>query len=74
MALLILSEELAKQEELFEALVDSFDSIQEVSRDRLYGTITLRVQCGEVPQEDKVICPLMYQFEGVRPFIIEYDS
>ena len=73
MALLIVSEELVENEEVFELLINSFDSIEEVSRDAIRKTRTIRVQHAEIPKEDKVICPEMCEFEGVKPFIIEFD-
>lgn len=73
MALIQVSYELIDDPELFDLICDSFDSVQEVKDEPFYRRKTIRVQHEEITKEDKVICPSMISFEGVKPFIIEFD-
>lgn len=59
--------------ELFDIICDSFDSVEEVKDEPEYKRKTIRVQHEEITKDDLVICPSIYKFDGVRPFIIEFD-
>jgi hypothetical protein len=74
MALIQVSYELIENNEFFDILVDSFDGIKEVLDEPFYKRKVFRVVHPEVPNDDVVICPSFVMFEGVRPFIIEYDA
>lgn len=74
MAVLHVSYCFLDNEECFDVLMDSFDEVREIGDDPFRMVKILRVQNEEVPREDVQICPEFYKFEGVRAFIIEYDS
>lgn len=73
MALIQISYALLDDPELFDIICDSFDSVKEVRDEPMYGRKIIRVLNDEVPKEDIVICPELYCFVGIRPFIISYD-
>lgn len=73
MALIQVSYCLLDNELLFEALMNAFDEIAEVKDDPYYKRKVFRVQREEITKEDVVICPTFYHFEGVIPFIIEFE-
>lgn len=73
MALIQLSYQLIDDPELFNLICDSFDSVEEVKDEPLYRRKTIRVQHEEITKDDKVICPEIISFDGVKPFIIDFD-
>jgi hypothetical protein len=74
MALIQVSYCFIDNSEMFDLLIDSFDTVEEVRDEPLYGRKVIRVQHEEVPKEDIVICPSFCRFEGVRPFVINYND
>lgn len=77
MALIQVSNELMKDAEMFNLILESFDTFEEIERcDSAWVPYrTLRVQHEEVPKEDVLIDPCFYAgFEGVRPFVIQWSS
>ncbi len=74
MALIQVSYCLLDSPDIFDILLDSFEKVEVVKNEPYYKRKVLRVQHEEVTPEDTVICPILYSFEGVRPFIIEFDA
>lgn len=74
MALIEVSYCLIDQEDIFELLCDSFDEIKEVRDEPFYNKKTFRVRHEEITEDDIVICPVMIQFDGIKPFIISFDA
>lgn len=72
MALLKISDELSADEQVFNAIIRSFDEVREVGYDPLYRVSTLRVISEEVPKEDVLLDVALYKFAGIEPFIIDY--
>lgn len=70
MALLQISREIVSDGELFDLIANSFDSLEQV--EQKVHHIVFRVQNEEIPKEDKVICPDMCRFDGIKPFIIDW--
>lgn len=59
--------------ELFEVLVDAFDSIKEVSRDDYFNTTTFRVENDEIPKDNTQISPELIRLaEGIKPIVIDW--
>lgn len=73
MALIQVSYDIIDNPELFNLLCDSFDSVEEVKDEPIYKRKIIRVQHEEITKQDKVICPSIIRFDGVKPFIIEFD-
>lgn len=68
-----------EDEIFFNLLFDSFDSVQELGdeiipgNDELCKMKVLRVMSDEVPKEDKQISFEIAEWEGIKPFILEFD-
>lgn len=79
MAIIKCSYDLLDDEEFFDLLMDSFDSVKEVGDEVLPGTHegsrvkVLRVMSDEVPKEDVQISFTVTKIEGIKPFIYEFD-
>ncbi len=75
MAVILVSNELMKDEEIFETVLNSFDSFEDISNfeDRHYNRTRLRVLNDEVPKDDIILDPLLYRFDNIKPIIISYQ-
>lgn len=73
MALIQVSYGLLEDVELCHMIVDSFDTIQEVADNKLDKYKVFRVSHPEIPKEDIVICPEVYTFDRIKPFIISFQ-
>lgn len=71
MALIRVSNHFIDDEEMFEVLLSAFDTIERVKTE--YQITVFKVSGEEIPKGDVFIEPLFYKFEGVRPFIIEWN-
>lgn len=74
MALIQVAYDLIDNKDLFDRIMSSFDSVEFVRDEPQRKHKVFRVQCEEITKEDKVICPELYQFAGVNPFIIQFDA
>ncbi len=76
MAVILVSNELMKDELLFEIVLNTFDSFEDITtwEDKTYNRARLRVLNDEVPKEDVILDPLITtQFDNIKPFIISYQ-
>lgn len=73
MALIQVSYGLINDKEVFDLVVKSFDSIEEVRDEPQYKRKVFRVQHKEITKDDKLICPDMIELPGITPFIISFD-
>jgi hypothetical protein len=71
MAIIRVCKELIEETELFDVLVNSFDSFEKVKEE--VGVTIFRVHHEEIPREDVVIMPEVIKFDGIKPFVIEWE-
>lgn len=71
MALIMVTNELLQNIDLFESIIDCFDKFVDLGEQQV-GTRTFRVYNDEIPNADILICPEMFFMTGIKPFIIDY--
>jgi hypothetical protein len=68
MAILVMSEEFARQTDVWRMLERNFDVIEFLGMDN--RSRTYRIQSDEVPKEDIEVCPYVMNLRGIEPFIV----
>lgn len=76
MALIKIHKSLYQNLELMLTLTCSFDTMEFVRYDPEDGEVKIyRVDAAEVDaEEDEVIVPMVFKFDGVDPFVINYNT
>ena len=71
MAIAKLPYDIFKDTELYEVFYNYFSKVSIIRKDDLNKVVAFRVQGEGIPIDDKTIVLELYEFKGIKPFVVE---